>query len=193
MRESTLKSMRWLVLCGLLLPALQGCGDDDGGSQPADGATAAKADDKKADAKASAPTASKLMNEIDRHVFTDLARDPFTPPQKKVAQLATAESATDCDLVREPLGATPVDRLSLIGLVTGTAAPRAMFRASGEGQAVIVREGAKIGPQCAAVISAIRDNEVVILQDGALPGEQIETVIVLTDDAIDQVQIEEDK
>jgi hypothetical protein len=68
-----------------------------------------------------------------------------------------------------------------------------MFRAFGEGQAIIVREGAKIGPQCTAVISAIRDNEVVILQDGTLPGEQIETVIVLTDEAIDQVQIDEDK
>ena len=56
-----------------------------------------------------------------------------------------------------------------------------------------MREGAKIGPQCTAVISAIRDNEVVILQDGALPGEQIETVIVLTEEAIDQVQIDEDK
>lgn len=193
MRESTLMSLRRLALLALLLPALQGCGDDESNAPPPDAAPADKKGDKKADAKAAAPAASKLMNEIDRHVFTDLSRDPFTPPQKKVIQTAGTESLADCDLVREPLGGTPVERLSLIGLVTGTAAPRAMFRAFGEGQAIIVREGAKIGPRCTAVISGIRDNEVVILQDGALPGEQIETVIVLTDDAIDQVQIEEDK
>lgn len=193
MRESTLTMFRRLALLALLLPAVAGCGDDEGNAAPGDAAPAAKAADKKADAKAAPAAAATLMNEIDRHAFSDLSRDPFTPPQKKVVQSADPGTLADCDLVREPLGGTPVERLSLIGLVTGTAAPRAMFRAFGEGQAIIVREGAKIGPRCSAVISAIRDNEVVILQDGALPGEQIETVIVLTDDAIDQVQIEEDK
>ena len=192
MRESKLTSLRLIALLALLLPLLGACGDDESNAPPEE-AAAAKPADKKADAKAAAPATSKLMNDIDRHVFTDLSRDPFTPPQKKTIQTAGASAVADCDLIREPLGSTPVERLSLIGLVTGTAAPRAMFRASGEGQAIIVREGAKIGPQCTAVISAIRDNEVVILQDGALPSEQIETVIVLTDDAIDQVQIEEDK
>ena len=192
MRESKVTSLRFIALLALLLPLLGACGDDESNASPEESA-AAKPADKKADAKAAAPAASKLMNDIDRHVFTDLSRDPFTPPQKKMLQAPGASAVADCDLVREPLGSTPVERLSLIGLVTGTAAPRAMFRAFGEGQAIIVREGAKIGPQCTAVISAIRDNEVVILQDGALPGEQIETVIVLTDDAIDQVQIEEDK
>lgn len=193
MRESTLTALRRLALLASLLPAFAACGDDEGGAAPEEAAPAAKAADKKGDAKAAPSAAATLMNEIDRHAFSDLSRDPFTPPQKKVVQTAGPDTLVDCDLVREPLGGTPVERLSLIGLVTGTAAPRAMFRAFGEGQAIIVREGAKVGPRCSAVISAIRDNEVVILQDGALPGEQIETVIVLTDDAIDQVQIEEDK
>ena len=85
-----------------------------------------------------------------------------------------------CDLERDPLGETSVDQLSLIGLVTGTAAPRAMIRAYGEGQAFIVREGARIGPHCSSAIFAIRDNEVVIHQEIG-PYGPIETVIVLTD------------
>lgn len=114
--------------------------------------------------------------EIVRHDFSSQSRDPFTPPRPEQGVVRDdIDIAVDCDLSEDPLGETEVDDLSLIGLITGTAVPRAMFSSSGmNGRAIIVTEGARVGPNCSQFISDIRDNEVVVTQRSA-GGEEMRT------------------
>jgi hypothetical protein len=121
--------------------------------------------------------------EIVRNEFTANARDPFTPPppQQLAAGGAELVDEIECDIAAEPLGMTEVNNLRLIGLVTGTAVPRAMFsNTDAQGRAIIVAEGAKVGPRCSSFISDIRDNQIVVTQRTADADSRTETVIQLT-------------
>ena len=201
---------------------LAACGDDapppkpadaagEGGSSskagekaPADGKGGAKKPAAAADAAAKPTEAEEvkpavgssriggLASEIDRTVFAEDSRDPFTAPTIEVKTGPTdgQQTQSDCDLTKEPLGNFQPNQLKLIGLITGTAAPRAMFLASAGTQAIIAQEGAKVGPRCSSEITDIRDNEVVIQQASALEEERVETVIVLTDRQLAGVLIE---
>lgn len=137
-------------------------------------------------AEAAAETGSSRA-EIVRNEFTANARDPFTPPPQQ--QLATGGAElldeVQCDVTLEPLGMTEVNDLRLIGLVTGTAVPRAMFsNQDAQGRAIIAAEGAKVGPRCSSFISDIRDNQIVVTQRTADADSRTETVIQLTTERV---------
>lgn len=119
--------------------------------------------------------------EIVRTEFTTGSRDPFTAPRvQTTAGGGVAIDEIECDTALEPLGETDVNSLRLIGLVTGTAVPRAMFaNLDARGRAIIVSEGAKIGPRCSSFISEIRDNQIVVTQRSADAETRTETIIQL--------------
>ena len=59
-----------------------------------------------------------------------------------------------------------------------------MFTANMDSQAVIVSEGAKIGPDCTNRITDIRDNEVVVTQMSFNEAERVETVLILNEERL---------
>jgi hypothetical protein len=121
--------------------------------------------------------------EIVRTEFNSASRDPFTPPPPNTAPATGSDriDEIDCDITQEPLGFTEVGSLRLVGLVTGTPVPRAMFsNTDAQGRGIIVAEGAKVGPRCASYISDIRDNAIVVTQRTADEASRVETVIQLT-------------
>jgi hypothetical protein len=97
------------------------------------------------------------------------------------------ELTIECDLGEDPLGETQVEDLTLIGLVTGTAVPRAMFAsATANGRAIIVTEGSRVGPNCSQFISDIRDNEVVVTQRSSGGDEmRTETSVMLNTERVE--------
>lgn len=109
-----------------------------------------------------------MMETNERAIPNADMRDPFMQPrpQRGPAGMRGPRDVQgpDCNIEAEPLGKTELEDLTVIGLVTGTALPRAMFRMPGTAQAVIVTEGALAGPDCSNRLIDIRDNEVVFEQ-----------------------------
>ena len=137
-----------------------------------------------------------MMATNERATFAVDTRDPFTQPRPERGPdggLEGPDVARDCEILEQPLGQTEVDELELIGLITGTAVPRAMFLARGDRQAVMVTEGDSVGPNCSNRITSIRDNEVVI--EPYTVGETASSPIYLqlNDDRLNQrfIQIED--
>jgi Tfp pilus assembly protein PilP len=121
-----------------------------------------------------------MMATNDRATFAVDTRDPFSPPHPEVTAGGGGEGGdlvVDCFIMDQPLGQTAVDDLELIGLITGTAVPRAMFTSLGNRQAIMVSEGHLVGPNCTNRITNIRDNEVVI--EPRTVGETASSPIIL--------------
>lgn len=141
----------------------------------------APAEEAPAEAEAEEEETGSARTEIVRQEFSNSARDPFTPPQP--ADVPTNDATTDevtCDVAVDPLGMTDINQLRLVALITGTPVPRAMFsNTDAQGRAIIVAEGAKIGPRCSSFISDIRDNQIVVTQRKADADARVETVIQL--------------
>lgn len=190
MRESVTTMATWAVLA-FGIAALVACnGSNDTGMPepiaPERGAAPAAAP--AAPAETAAEPAS-TRTEIVRHDFSTQARDPFTPPRPE--QRATGGSGPDltieCDLSEDPLGEHEVEDLALIGLITGTAVPRAMFASNSMNRrAIIVTEGARVGPNCSQFISDIRDNEIIVTQRSAGGDEmRTETSVMLNTERVE--------
>lgn len=186
MKSGRLTNLTWLIAVGALVSGCSG-GDIDIPAPSDDPERGAEAPAEQtapppAEEPAEASQISAVVNEIDRHGFDIAARDPFTPPPPPEGpQGVGAQIEVECDPEVEPLGLYTVQQIRLIGLVTGTPVPRAMFDVPGSpgGRAVIVGEGAKVGPRCGSRISDIRDNEVVVEQLSAIESERVETVLTL--------------
>jgi Tfp pilus assembly protein PilP len=188
------------ILSGMLavgaVGALAGCGDDGEQAMPLESVAQPRdqvVSDSTAPVEEPEEEAAPSRFDIDRRSFNVSSRDPFTPPMRRpgIDRNGPNEFIVDCDREVEPLGFTDPDNLSLEGLVTGTAVPRAMFYIPGNNTAIFVTEGAKVGPNCRNVIVDIRDNEVVIREDAA--GDMgSETIIVLTDELITRAEVTED-
>ena len=166
-----------------------GCESNDTMPMPAPQRPAAAAAARAAAAQA-APAADNtvqaMVAEIDRAAFTVESRDPFMPPRPSdPARLPAGMNETrPCDLEEHPLGNTPVGDLTLMGLVTGTPLPRAMFSQRSGAKAVIVTEGAFAGDNCNQELVAIRDNEVVFELRTTGDTGRATTVIMLNDDRL---------
>jgi len=120
--------------------------------------------------------------ELERRTFSDYSRDPFMAPVREEYVVGGTSSVPEreCDLELHPLGMTTVNELRLIGLVTGTSMPRAMFLVAGRDQrAMFAHEGDLIGPQCSQQITQIRDNEVIVTQLSDVESERVQTPILL--------------
>ncbi len=166
---------------------LVACGDDvERVEAPAPAPAAASA----AAPAAAAPAENRvqaMINEIDRQAFTPESRDPFSPPRptRSGGPNPTPDAVVpDCNIDDDPLGETDLSELALMALITGTPVPRAMFTANRDSQAVIVSEGAKIGPDCTNRITDIRDNEVVVTQMSFNEAERVETVLILNEERL---------
>ena len=137
-----------------------------------------------------------MMATNDRATFAVDTRDPFTPPRPEVSASGGPGDTTviDCFIDDQPLGQTAVDQLQLIGLITGTAVPRAMFLSLGGSQAVMATEGDLVGPNCTNRITNIRDNEVVIEPHTVGETASSPIILALNDDRLSQrfIRIEDE-
>jgi Tfp pilus assembly protein PilP len=176
-----------LVMGALALPLAPACA---GGGEEEYEPPAAPAPRRARAASQEAPTVetrvAEMMDSLDRVSFAVETRDPFTAlrPTRERPLAAGSEQLPDCDEQKDPLGKVELEDLQLLGLVTGTPTPRAMFRARGQGQAVIVTEGALAGPNCTQRIVDIRDNEVVFQEITFNEGNRNETVLALNEERI---------
>ena len=187
------------LLAGALGTACGGGGDDDRMAMPpAPAAPAAPAAEEPAEVEETVETrVAAMMATNERATFAVDTRDPFTQPRPERGAEGiegNIDLPIDCEVLEQPLGRTEVDDLELIGLITGTAVPRAMLLADGNRQAVMVTEGDLVGPNCTNRITNIRDNEVVIepqasVGDGASP-----RILALNDERLSQrfIQIEDE-
>jgi Tfp pilus assembly protein PilP len=168
-----------VMSCLVAVGAWAGCEGDTGGFEPPP-PPPPRAAAVAAQAVAPPTPATSLINEIDRNPFATSARDPFTPPQRDEAEVqGAAEIAPDCDLELDPLGETNINQLTLLGILTGTAVPRAMFLVPGTRQALFVTEGARVGPRCSFRVVDIRDNEVVFEQLTSIESERQQSILTL--------------
>jgi Tfp pilus assembly protein PilP len=136
-----------------------------------------------------------MMANNDRAEFDADTRDPFSPPRPETATgRGVTETPIDCEILDQPLGRADVAELQLIGLITGTPIPRAMFLARGANQAVMVTEGDLVGPNCTNRITNIRDNEVVIEPHTVGETSTSPIIIPLNDDRLSRrfIQIEDE-
>ena len=176
---------RQLALTSLVL--LGACGDDgDGGEMQLPPPRLAE---EVAEAEAAAPAAAaptSLITEIDRREFALGSRDPFTPPEVEVAETSDATVIRpECDVEVDPLGMLELTSVQLIGLLTGTPVPRAIFIVPGQNEAVFVSEGAKLGPECSFQIVEIRENAVVLEQLTDVEEQRTQTTIPLNPEGIE--------
>jgi Tfp pilus assembly protein PilP len=180
-----------------VLVALAACGggDDDRMEMPAPPPAAAPAaaveEEETVETRISA-----MMATNERATFSVDTRDPFSPPRPDVVDIngPSGGPEIDCILADQPLGQTPVEELELIGLITGTSVPRAMFVSDGTRQAIMVTEGSLVGPNCTNRITNIRDNEVVIEPRTVGETQASPIILVLNDDRLAQrfIQIEDE-
>lgn len=133
------------------------------------------------------------ITDVQRHSFARNARDPFTAP---VLQDTTTRTdrvfETDCDADSDPIGMVTAQSLRVLGLLTGTAVPKALVLAGNDAQAHIVTEGTRVGPRCSNRIVEIRDNEVVIAPFGADDDERRRIILVLSEQPVD-AEIEDEE
>lgn len=126
-----------------------------------------------------------MMETNDRASFGVDTRDPFTQPRPTRGDgpigPRTPLDRNECDLSVHPLGKTELEQMEIMGLVTGTALPRAMILAPGSEQAIIVTEGALAGPDCTNRLVDIRDNQIVFEQITMGDEERVETILELND------------
>lgn len=178
------------ALCaGLVGTLLVACGgQNDGPPPPAPARPAVAAAQAQAQAPASDNSVQAMVAEIERSAFNVESRDPFMPPRPEVRTVETdARGATvrPCDLEEHPLGQTELRDLTLLGLITGTPLPRAMFRPGNSAvQAIIVTEGTYAGPDCEQELTTIRDNEVVFEQRTTGDTGRATTVITLNEERV---------
>lgn len=124
-----------------------------------------------------------MIDTDERTNFGVETRDPFQQPrpQRAAGDGGTIEDTRECDVDAEPLGMTELEDLEVMGLITGTALPRAMFLAGGDAQAIIVTEGALAGPDCTNRLIDIRDNQVVFEQQTMEESGRVETVLEMNE------------
>lgn len=125
-----------------------------------------------------------MIDTDERTNFGVETRDPFQQPRPQRGDAIGDEGGgpeRECDVNAEPLGMTALEDLEVMGLITGTALPRAMFLAGGDAQAIIVTEGALAGPDCTNRLIDIRDNQVVFEQQTMEESGRVETVLEMNE------------
>ena len=182
-----LRRRHYLAHAGLLTVLLAACGDDGDGDEME--LPPPRLAEQVAEAEAAAPAGAaqtSLITEIDRREFSPGSRDPFTPPEVQVAE-TTDETVIrpECNVEVDPLGLLELTSVKLIGLLTGTPVPRAIFSIVGQNEAVFVSEGAKLGPECSFQIVEIRENAVVLEQLTDVEEQRAQTTIPLNPDGIE--------
>lgn len=195
--------MLQLLLCALPLAfTAPGCGSDEGPAEvPAwmnQGASGGTSTPQADGVGPEQNSVQAVAQNLERRRFGIEARDPFMHPieVQPIDTVGTGEitnlDVPDCVVDQHPLGQTQPRALTLIALVTGTAVPRAMFNVGSDPQAVIVSEGARIGPNCTGEIREIRENEVVIMIRDSGDALPIEFTISLHNDLLDAGQVVEE-
>lgn len=93
-------------------------------------------------------------------------RNPFLPPMDTILPAISSGSLTSSGTgvgeKKEPLERFPLNQLSLIGIISEVAVPKAMF-VDPDGFGHMVKKGDKVGDQKGRIVD-IRDNEVEIVE-----------------------------
>ncbi|MCB9507099.1 MAG: pilus assembly protein PilP [Myxococcales bacterium] len=174
--------MRRLMPAAAALVALVGCGEGEDTYQPPP-PPAPRAERAPAAAPSVEERVAEMMQSLDRATFTNETRDPFMPltPTSETRR-ATTDARPDCNLQEEPLGQTRLEQIVLLGIITGTAMPRALVQAgAGTRQAVIMTEGMLAGPNCTQRLVDIRENEIVFREVTFDDTSFTETILQLSD------------
>lgn len=183
-----------LLPAAIALSALGACGEDEEYVPPPPPAPRQQPADDEGEPSVQSRVAA-MMEVNDRATFGVETRDPFTQPRPNVDRPLGIEGSRigpDCNVELDPLGKTELGDIDVMGLVTGTALPRAMFLIPGSRQAIIVTEGALAGPDCSNRLVDIRDNQVVFEQITMGDEERVETILELNQSRISTryIQIE---
>lgn len=190
MMPTSLSRTAVLSALALLSGLAAACGDDGSGDMmvapppPRAPEVAEAAAEAAAAAEPEAPSAS-LITEIDRRSFNSAARDPFTPRAPEIPGDGPINLEPECNVEIDPLGETDLSDVNLVGLVTGTPVPRAMFTVLTEPEALFLTEGAKIGPDCSFRIIEIRENEVVVEQLTSIESDRVQTILPLNPERVE--------
>lgn len=197
-RVNLLKALVTLFAVGTVAGAVAACGGDDNEYEPPPPPAPTQntaSNDRDEEEESVESRVAAMMETNDRATFGIETRDPFTQPRPTVDRPlgdGPRQVGPDCDTNVDPLGKTELESLEIMGLVTGTALPRAMFLTPGSRQAVIVTEGALAGPDCTNRLVDIRDNQVVFEQITMGEEDRVETVLELNEHRISTrfIQIE---
>jgi len=186
----------------LLLAFLGACGGEDvvqgmPGQTGGQAARPASTPSAVAATPSSTAQATELGRGITQLTFEGDIRDPFMryfPAEAEVVDINAPVRPIEAEQQdMGPLANYTLDQLELVGIISRTAEPQAMFRIPVSGQNVFARIDDRIGPNGTGRISDIQPNRVVVTYETILlTGEQAQTVEVLLRDPRQQLEAQFD-
>ncbi|MBN1944129.1 MAG: pilus assembly protein PilP [Bradymonadales bacterium] len=188
-----------ISLLPVLLSAMACGGGEDvvqgmppsGSRRPAQAATTSLA------TSATSAPAEQSRRGITQLQFEGEVRDPFLryfPDESEIVQLnLQVQPLEQAEESLGPLANYSLEQLQLVGIISRTAEPRAMFRIPQSSQMVFARVDDRVGPNGTGRISDIQPNRVVVTYENIMLSEdQAQTVELMLRDPRQQLEAQFD-